>query len=401
MIMDHRVKGIEEDHVISAVSRCVEDAFEVALEIAVNEISRLMVQAMQDVRKQIHETQQENITLKLRLQQIHAEQDNPKQLAADPNLYRVDSDNLENDTPDLKMEFKTDHMQHMEPSDQDPSLFQPTFEQIQVKNEKPEPEEPVLDVSSGCDSDVEPDCCFDQRSNEELGLDRIAMAQSKLLEDWRPDLQQQHSETAPLDQRPSLDISLGTSEISLSSTGCAPAFSNPFDGIHQSADETSPIQPPQNCRDHLRTNVQSRLYVCKSCDHAFHSESGLHSHQIQHHSSVLKTVSKGAHETRPKKQKQQLFPPGCSPYHCTVCNRDFNRLENLKTHLRIHTGERPYACSVCDVRFRHAGALTRHFRIHTGEKPYVCSECGKRFRNCGGLRFHQKSHSPSVHTVSK
>lgn len=117
-------------------------------------------------------------------------------------------------------------------------------------------------------------------------------------------------------------------------------------------------------------------------------------HLIQHHRTILMSVEEGTAATRPR--KQQLFPPGCSPYHCSMCSRDFNRLENLKTHLRIHTGERPYSCSLCGVRFRHSGALTRHFRIHTGEKPYVCDECGKSFRNCGGLRYHQKSHHPST-----
>lgn len=106
----------------------------------------------------------------------------------------------EKDTSDPENEFKTDHIQH-ESSDQDPSSFQPVFEQVQVKNEKPEPV--FLDGSSGYVSDDRPDYCFDQRSNEELGLDRIALAQSKLLEDWIPDAEQQYKETGPLDQRPS------------------------------------------------------------------------------------------------------------------------------------------------------------------------------------------------------
>lgn len=94
-----------------------------------------------------------------------------------------------------------------------------------------------------------------------------------------------------------------------------------------------------------------------------------------------------------KSPKRSLYPPGRSPFRCSQCGRDFNRMEHLKIHQRIHTGEKPYACSECTARFRHSWALTRHIRIHTGEKPYSCTHCGKRFRNCGGLRFHQRTHA--------
>lgn len=94
-----------------------------------------------------------------------------------------------------------------------------------------------------------------------------------------------------------------------------------------------------------------------------------------------------------KSPRRNLYPPGRSPFRCSQCSRDFNRMEHLKIHQRIHTGEKPYACSECTARFRHSWALTRHFRIHTGEKPYLCTQCGKSFRNCGGLRFHQRTHA--------
>lgn len=94
-----------------------------------------------------------------------------------------------------------------------------------------------------------------------------------------------------------------------------------------------------------------------------------------------------------KSPRRSLYPPGRSPFHCSQCGRDFNRMDHLKIHQRIHTGEKPYACTECTARFRHSWALTRHIRIHTGEKPYLCTQCGKSFRNCGGLRFHQRIHA--------
>ena len=69
---------------------------------------------------------------------------------------------------------------------------------------------------------------------------------------------------------------------------------------------------------------------------------------------------------------------GVKPYKCPICDAQFNRPANLKTHLRIHSGEKPYKCDTCSARFVQVAHLRAHMLIHTGEKPYPCQICGTR-----------------------
>ncbi|KAF7728766.1 hypothetical protein EC973_005604 [Apophysomyces ossiformis] len=79
------------------------------------------------------------------------------------------------------------------------------------------------------------------------------------------------------------------------------------------------------------------------------------------------------------------------PFACTMCDRTFNRLHNLKSHMATHSVERPYQCDKCLQSFRRLHDLKRHQRMHTGVKPFQCPVCMRQFSRQDALNRHQKT----------
>lgn len=230
--------------------------------------------------------------------------------------------------------------------------------------------------------------------------DEIFQLQSDIFQEWTPGVSDFESDeqNVPLQAHSQVHGNPPNMNFSLDTTLDSSSSLNVNFPVHvRNQAQTQDPPPLRVYGSHVRCNQGSaklNLHTCKLCGLNFPLPSLLR----RHYGQCQQKLSQRVHvpTVGGKRTKLQLYPPGCSPFQCSECNREFNRLENLKTHLRIHTGERPYKCSVCSTAFRHSGALTRHFRIHTGEKPYVCGLCGKSFRNCGGLKFHQRSHNKQL-----
>ena len=81
------------------------------------------------------------------------------------------------------------------------------------------------------------------------------------------------------------------------------------------------------------------------------------------------------------------------PYGCKLCDFIGASYDNLRRHLKKHTGEKSNKCSHCDYASSQAGHLRTHMKTHTGEKSNKCSQCDYASSQAGNLRRHLKTHS--------
>ncbi|XP_030648354.1 zinc finger protein 711 [Chanos chanos] len=82
------------------------------------------------------------------------------------------------------------------------------------------------------------------------------------------------------------------------------------------------------------------------------------------------------------------------PHKCEVCEKGFHRPSELKKHSETHKGTKLHQCRHCDFKISDTFTLSRHIlSVHTKDLPFKCKRCKRGFRQQNELKKHMKTHS--------
>ncbi|XP_072948399.1 uncharacterized protein peb isoform X2 [Epargyreus clarus] len=119
----------------------------------------------------------------------------------------------------------------------------------------------------------------------------------------------------------------------------------------------------------------SLVFKCHLCEASFGDRTGALGHLASNHTAEYEQlVSKGALDAASdRSESADDDERGKFPDHanrkvvCAFCIRRFWSAEDLRRHMRTHSGERPFACDLCRRRFTLKHSMLRHRKKHREE----------------------------------
>ncbi|KAF7994941.1 hypothetical protein HCN44_004413 [Aphidius gifuensis] len=156
----------------------------------------------------------------------------------------------------------------------------------------------------------------------------------------------------------------------------------------------------QKISDNKKLKFRDQKFECTVCNKYFTTMSNLKQHTGTHFADQQKfkcqkcDVSFAWKSTLNKHIASNHRPDGPQKFVCEICPKVYNTFSQVNEHVkRDHLKERNHICPECGKTFFKKFDLKSHIRIHTNERPYICQSCGKGFYHQSHIIRHERIHS--------
>lgn len=132
----------------------------------------------------------------------------------------------------------------------------------------------------------------------------------------------------------------------------------------------------------LSTKVRKNRFVsCSHCGKQFKSLSPLAKHEMVNHPKCAIT----------------------KPFYCDLCGINFRFKAYLKNHIKkVHVRDYKYQCNICSFKMYAKTQYTNHMKGHDpkAEKQFSCNICDKRFDRKENLLVHHRMHVSTMYNMT-
>ncbi|XP_064413298.1 zinc finger X-chromosomal protein [Latimeria chalumnae] len=153
-----------------------------------------------------------------------------------------------------------------------------------------------------------------------------------------------------------------------------------------------------NLKTHVKTKHSKEMpFKCEHCILTFSDSKELQQHAIMHQDSKTHQCLHCDHKSSNSSDlKRHIISVHTKdyPHKCGMCEKGFHRPSELKKHLTVHKGKKMHQCRHCEFKIADPFVLSRHIlSVHTKDLPFRCKRCRMGFRQQNELKKHMKTHS--------
>ncbi|ESO93678.1 hypothetical protein LOTGIDRAFT_104988 [Lottia gigantea] len=134
-------------------------------------------------------------------------------------------------------------------------------------------------------------------------------------------------------------------------------------------------------------------YVCRRCFQVLPDTSAFESHNLRVHTLFTCKICFRAFTARNNLKRHIRLHTGVKPYKCPICNQGFTRKDDLKGHELRHSFKKPFRCNICKKGYTDRSCVRNHMaKEHNMKLQHVCPRCGEGFSSSEKFTEHKKTH---------